>query len=189
MIIFVFVLFCRSRWKLFLFCRSWWKSFCFARAGEIFFVLQEPAKVFFAGTSESGGGVPTWYRDVRRKSWARVSPRKCPGIKRWLIFKKILSVSGECTEGVLWRKWWKWTADAEVLSGKIIWRWKLFLGFHPRFSLFKGCSDGWPMGSARSSYSLCHHLLDHGDLQVHLWLVDLKDCVHKMISIALSRPS
>ena len=38
----------------------------------------------------------------------------------------------------------------------------------------KDCSDGGAMGRARCSYSLRHNLLDHGHLQVHLWIVDLQ---------------
>ena len=37
----------------------------------------------------------------------------------------------------------------------------------------KFCSDGGAIGGARSSYRLCDNLLDHGDLQIHLWLVEL----------------
>ena len=37
----------------------------------------------------------------------------------------------------------------------------------------KGCSECGAMGGARSSYRLCDNILDHGDLQVHLGLVQL----------------
>ena len=41
------------------------------------------------------------------------------------------------------------------------------------FSFVKDCSECGAMGGARSSYRLCDNILDHGDLQVHLGLVQL----------------
>ena len=48
--------------------------------------------------------------------------------------------------------------------------WNFFI---KSLSFVKFCSDGGAIGGARSSYRLCDNLLDHGDLQIHLWLVEL----------------
>ena len=127
--------------------------------------MQEPVKVAEAsrpGTGMYGGNLEL----VSRRENVQVLPALDKNLDKQTCF----SLPGECTEGVLRRKWRRRPADAEVQPANTK-RFDLLLNL-------QGCSDGGTMGCAGCGYRLCHHLLDHGHLQVHLWLVDLQIILH-----------
>ena len=126
-----------------------------------------PCWLFSGSSVESGGGFPAWFRDVRWQPWSRVQERKYPGIRLFVPTKK--NTSRPVYRWMHWRSTMKKMTE-EANGWWSTYSWNFFI---QSLVFVKDCSECGPMGGARSSYCLCDNILDHGDLQVHLWLVQL----------------